>query len=553
MEVLGSLFLVVAVAAFGGVFARLVKLPNLVGFIISGLLFGILMPDNLKNISSLSEIGTILLLFSIGLVLSFDSLAKYYKVAVIGSIIQIVVCAFVYWLLLMVFGFESKISLVLAMGFSLSSTAVVVKILTDRGEMETIHAQIMMGWLLVQDLVVIPIMIILPVLGVDGANFMTPLLISLLKAVIVILLIVTIGKIVIPYVIHRVSETNSRELLLLTALTLAFGTSYIASLFGVSPALGAFLAGVLLSEGQENHAIFAETRPLRDLFMAIFFVTLGFSVDASVITNSFFGILITSISIVLLKSVITLIITTIYGYKGKTAVLTGIGLSNVSEFSFVIFTSAATIGIIDLKDASFGIVVSLVTLMISSIVYKFGNLIWRKIRIIKFFAGGENKLILGTELENHIIICGYGRVGKWIGKALTEFKIPFVVVEYDKSIVDDLKKNNINVLYGDPSEPEVMDLVNLPTARMLILAIPDHVAQVALINYVQVHAPNVKIISRVHSENDLNMLRNLKISKLVQPEFEASISIIKSILTGSKKDKDEISLLVKRLRMSHSK
>lgn len=552
MEILIGLFLVVATATLGGIVSKLLKLPNLVGFIFSAIFIGNILPHEYKNITELSEVGTILLLFSVGLVLSFDTLSKYLKVALVGSIAQMILTSVAYFFVNKVFGFDFQTSLVFALGFCLSSTAVTVKILSDRGEMDTIHGQIMMGWLLIQDLAVIPMMIILPLLTNSSESFFIPLVLSLTKAGFVILFIVTIGKVIIPFIIHKISDTNSRELLLLTALTLAFGTAGVSSFFGISPALGAFLAGVVISEGQENHAIFAETRPLRDLFMAIFFVSLGFSIDLMVIVSYLPLITGLAILLVIIKFVITNLLVSILGYKGKTAVYAGVGLSSVSEFSFVIFTVSLSLKIIDSQSATIGIASSLLALVISSLLYKYSIIFWRKLKHIKFFANGEAKVNFDQILENHVIICGYGRVGKWIGKAFTELGIQFVVIEYDKSVVNELKKSGIKVFYGDPSEPEIMEIVNLKNAKMLILAIPDVAVQEALISYAQTHANNVKIISRVHTDSDYVKLKNFQINKLVQPEFEASMAILRSVLSASGRGREEIDKIVKGLRVSHS-
>jgi CPA2 family monovalent cation:H+ antiporter-2 len=247
------------------------------------------------------------------------------------------------------------------------------------------------------------------------------------------------------------------------------------------------------------------------------------------------------------------VLVTWFGYKGKTAVLSGFGLSNVSEFAFVIFTVALSMNIMNLQSASFGIATSLVTLIISSLIYKFATPIWRKLKFIKFFSTGEAKIGVDGLLDNHIIICGYGRVGKWIGRAFNEFNIPFVVIEYDKSIVNELRKSGIKVLYGDPSEPEVMEAVNIRSAKLLILAIPDGATQEALISYTQTYAPDVKIISRVHTDIDFAKLKNFQINKLVQPEFEASLAIIRSVLGATGRKKDEINMMLKRLRLSHNR
>lgn len=562
MEIVLGLFLIVVAAVIGGIVSKFLKLPALIGYIIAGIAVGSVLPNNLKSASSFAEIGIILLLFSIGVELSFDTLTKFLKVAVLGALIQIFLVTVISYVLLVFFGLNPGTALILSIGFSLSSTAVCVKILNDRGEMSTIHGGVMVAWLLVQDMVVIPIMVILPVLAHTGGNLTGLVSISIAKAAAVIVVTVVLGKLIVPLVIRKVAETNSRELLLLASVGMALGTAVGTSFFGISPALGAFLAGIVISESQEHHAIFAEIRPLRDLFVALFFVTLGFLVTPSVIIANFFLIVSVAAMIILLKIIVVFIVSSSFGFKGRIGIANSFGLAQVGEFAFVIFSSALGLKLISASDTSLGISVTLLTLIIAPLLFDKVVPFWRKTRDItnkwpaigKFFSSGEKRENnAGTGFSDHIIICGYGRVGKWVGRALSTFDIPFVVVEYNQNVVNELTEGGISVLYGDPTEPEVLEAVGIRQAKAVILAIPDRVAQETLITYVQTVAPNVKIISRAHEDRDWEKLRTLRVDKIVQPEFEAAIEIVRSVLISKGKNRDEISEAVKSLRVSHSK
>lgn len=553
MEVVLGLFLVTLAAVFGGLIAKVLKLPSLVGYILAGIIFGVLLPSRVKDISSLAEVGTILLLFSIGIELSFNSLSRYLKIAVFGALIQVVLVSLFCLMFLSLFGMSMITAIILSVGFSASSTAVMVKILSDKGEIDTIHGQILLGWLLVQDLLVIPVMIIMPIFMENNGNWYMSIGFSFLKALLVIFVTIVLGKLIIPFLIHKVTDANSRELLLLSSFALALGTAGITSFFGISPALGAFLAGVVISESQEHHAIFAETRPLRDLFMALFFVTLGFLANPTVIFTNLVLILVISVFIILLKVVVVFLLSVIIGYRGKTAIAVSFGLAQVGEFAFVIFSTALTLKLISQSDISIGIGVTLLTLVVAPILYGMVVPFWRKVKFINIFKSIEKNVTPVELYQNHIIICGYGRVGKWVGRALTDYKIPFVVVEYNQKIVQDLKTQGTPVVYGDPTEPEVLEAVSIRSARAIVIAIPDRIAQETLITYTQSVAPNVKIISRAHLDTDWDKLKILQVDKIVQPEFEASVEIVRSILRGIGKSSEEISNSVKSLRVSHSK
>lgn len=561
METALSLFLIVVAAVLGGTLSKYLKLPAIVGYIISGIIFGLILPQGVKDISSLAQIGTILLLFSIGVELSFDRLSKFLKVAVFGSVIQIILVTLIGFFLLRLFGISNVSTLILAAGFSLSSTAVTVKILGDRGELGTIHGGVMLGWLLSQDLAVIPMMIILPILAATGGNWPLFLSLGLLKALAVIVATILIGKNVIPFLLHKVASLNSRELLLFASIALALGTAVLTSLVGISPALGAFLAGVVISESQEHHAVFAETRPLRDLFMALFFVCLGFIVSPAVIIQKIFLIITLTAIVLVLKIFIVFIVNQIFGFRGRAAITTSFGLAQVGEFAFVIFSTAMALKLLSPENTSIGIAVTLLSLIAAPILIKFAIPSWRYLKRISarssflsyLFSTGEKKNASDSPLTDHIIICGYGRVGSWIGKALTTFGVPFVVVDYDQKIVQELKDSGVPVLYGDPTEPEVIDAVGIKGAKAVILAIPDRIAQETMITYIQTVAPNVKIISRVHLDEDVEKLKSLRVNKIVQPEFEAAIQIVRTVLIERGKSKEDVMGAIRSLRVSHGR
>jgi len=228
-------------------------------------------------------------------------------------------------------------------------------------------------------------------------------------------------------------------------------------------------------------------------------------------------------------------------------------LTSINSNAFVIFSYTLGLKLISQTDISIGIGVTLLTLIIAPILYGFVIPFWRKVKFIKIFKATERNNIDAPLYQNHIIICGYGRVGKWVGRALRDFDIPFVVVEYNQKIVNQLKNEGTPVIYGDPTEPEVMEAVGIKNAKAVVIAIPDRVAQETLIAYTQSVAPDVKIITRAHSEADWEKLKTLRVNKIVQPEFEASVEIVRSILRGVGKSSDEISGSIKSIRVSHSR
>ena len=549
-----GLFLVVVSALIGGYLAKKLRVSTIVGFIIAGIIAGAIFPVTNFGIEKLAELGGILLLFSIGLEFSISKFKSLLNKILGASILQMVVVSIIFFFLFRIFNIDNIPALILAVGFSLSSTAVIIKMLFDRGEGETLHGRLMVGWLLIQDLAVVPIMILLPLLSGNKDILLMSGFVAILKSLILISAAVVLGKTIVPYIIHKIANLNSRELLLLTSVSLAVGTAVGASLFGISPALGAFIAGFVISESQENHAVFAETRPLKNLFVALFFVTLGFFVSPGLIFTNIVKILLISSLIILIKFLVILLINYLFKFKGKTMVLLALGLSQVGEFAFIIFASAVTLGLISKEVSSLGIAVGLVTLIASPFIYNNSMRVWRILKDkFKVFSSLEINVLQKEEIKDHIVILGFGRVGRWVGRALTDHNINYVVVDYDNEIITSCKEKGINAIYGDPVEKEVLEAASITTARAVVIAIPDGISQESVIAHIQTVAPHVKIISRVHFDEDWDKLKLLRVDKLVQPEFEAATSIIRNILISSGKSKEEVSRSIKSIRLSHAK
>ncbi|MBX4205875.1 cation:proton antiporter [Candidatus Microgenomates bacterium] len=554
-----DLFFVLFAALLGGLLSRITKLPTLIGYIVAGLAASVVLPflgeGQLTNIQSLAELGIILLLFSIGLEFSVKKLFKVGNVVFVGALVQLLLTIAFSWVILQLLGLDSKTAIIFGVCFSLSSTAIVVKILTDKAEKGTIHGQIMMGWSLVQDLAVIPLMTLLPVLtGTDNA----PSLIgkSLLSGSVSILAVFFIGRLVVPPIIHKIASYNSKELLSLAAFCIAIGTAFLVSAFGVSTALGAFLAGIVISESQENHAVFAEVRPLRDLFVVLFFVTLGFLVTPQVIIVNLPLILLLVVISILLKQVITLVIMFVNGYYGKTALAVSFGLAQISEFSFVIYLASLRLGIITSDMATIGIATTLITLMITPFMFNSVIPVWRKLKssnsLGKLFWRGYNKEIDDKEFKNHVIICGYGRVGKWVGKAMEQANVEYIVIDYNQKIVSHARSMGIKAIYGDPADPEILREADLTTAKAVVITVPDTVSQHETISYIQTVSPDTKIIVRSDLDEDIDRLKILRVGKIIQPEFEGALAIVRNIFVTMGKSKEEISQKLKSLRAAHS-
>ncbi|MCL4387279.1 cation:proton antiporter, partial [Patescibacteria group bacterium] len=366
------LFFVLLAALIGGLVAKLLKLPSMVGFILAGVVGKLVFAFDYTQTENIAELGVILLLFSVGLEISLERLVKVGKVAIIGSILQIVlITAISFWLLVAILNINPQASLVLSLAFSMSSTALIVKVMQEKEELGTIQYDILMGWALIQDLAVIPIVVLLPTLALGNTSAWASVALgSLLTTTLVLGVVFLTGKLIAPYLTRLVAKTNDREFLLLLAICLALGIASIVTLFGISAAFGAFLAGVVISKTQENHAIFSETRPLRDIFTTLFFVALGFLVSPAFVITHFFTILILALVIILLKTLVIFFLCEFFGYKGKTAISVSIGLAQIGEFAFVLLLIAKELGILTDELSQIGIATTLLTLLISPLLIR---------------------------------------------------------------------------------------------------------------------------------------------------------------------------------------
>jgi len=555
-----------ALAFLGGFLARKLKQSTIVGYLLVGMLFGSLLISYLQAeevLHGLAEVGLAFLMFTIGLELSFKRLYKVRDVVLWGGVLQILAIIVLGVFIFPFFGFDFYSSLFMAAAFSLSSTAVVVKILSEKGELETLHGEIMMGWLLIQDLAVLPMVVILPAVAGVGNGGWAQLMISVAKAGGFLVLVILLGRKVIPFLMSKVADLKSRELLLLAVVSLCLFMALSSAALGLSVALGAFLAGIIISETSERHAIFSQIRPLRDIFAVLFFVSLGMFLRPSFLFSNLPQILGLSLLIVFLKFLVILLLNLYLGYHARTGLLVSIGLLQVGEFAFILASLGLTQNLIDNQVYSLILSVAILTLLATpaliSVAPKF-YLFLRKLTqkrtpgiYHRFFAKYDSlgAFTKGVSLENHIIIVGHGRVGSWIARALLMLGVPFVVIDLDHQVVNKLKAKDIHALYGDPADIEVLDYARVRQAKAVIVAIPDEATQEAVVANCQNLNPSVKIISRVHHSQDQSRLKALGVTAVIQPEFEAALSIIHRVLQSFGVKREEIQNKIKRIKIEH--
>lgn len=563
LSIITGFLLVLESAFFGGLLAKVFKQPLLLGYLISGLVVsGLLSILGIEktSLSLLSEVGLALLMFTLGLEFSFKSSPGLKKTIIFGFLGQILISIFLLaFLFKTFFAFDLKFAILLASAFSLSSTAIVVKILQERNELESVSGEIMVGWLLLQDLAVLPLVALLPVIF-EKASFSTNLP-NFGMASIVLLLVLLIGQKIVPKFTGFVAEFKSRELLLLfvVALVFFFGTLSLGA--GFSFAIGAFLAGLVLGQSGEHLAIFSEIRPLRDVFLAIFFVSLGLGLEPSFLYQNLEKIFLLSAAVIIIKIFVSGIILTFFGYHASAILKTAFGLSQVGEFSFALAIIAFGRGYINPEQESLIVGVTLITMVltpqlfvISEKFYEISKKLFSNFPKIgeRFFSNSpKSTRMIELPFFDHVVILGYGRVGKWVGMALKKAGVPYVVVDFNPHVIRKLRLEGEQAVFGDPTDIGVLDYAQVDKAKMIVLAIPDPSSQKMIITNAKELNPKVEIICRSHLEEDKNELSKLGAKHIVQPEFEAALSISHRVLQSFGFKGEEINERIKSLKKEH--
>ncbi len=534
-------------AAFiGGVLARLLKQPVILGYLLVGILagpYGLGLVQEPGDARALASLGVILLLFAIGLEFSLSELRKLGKIALLGGTMQVLITVGLGIILAFLLGAGFSEALAFGFLFALSSTMIVLKALSERGELNTPHGRVMLGFLLVQDLAVIPMMVTLPLLsGSFGKDVGLSLGLALLKASLFIGGIFLFGAWVAPRLMRLVAGFRSRELFLLCVTALCLGIAYLAHLLGLSPALGAFIAGLAIAQSEFAHQALGNISPLRDVFSSFFFISLGMLfMDPGFIAENLSSLGILIPALLVLKFAVFFLLTRLFGFSRRTAFLTGAGMVQLSEFSFVLGEASVVAGVLSEHLYSLALASAMVTMVLTPFILNLAT------RFCPFKRERPEPLE-GAKISGHVLICGYGRVGRTLAYALERMKVPYLVVELDPQVISSLRASNIPCVYGDAGNHEVLKEAGLEKARVLVLAIPDPLAAREAIEYARESNPQLDILARIHGDEEAEFLRRRGVNELIYPEVEAGLEVIRHTLNRLDFLLDQVESLIESLR-----
>lgn len=557
LSLLADMAIVLVAALIGGLAARILKLPIIVGYLLVGVAigpYGLHLVHNVDNVDTLATIGVVLLMFTLGIEFSLKTLRQIGTVATFGGVIQIAATTGLGFGLGWLLHWPLRESLLFGFFIAMSSTIIVLKTLMERGELGTTHGRVMVGILLVQDLSVVPVMIVLHSMGSDVEAFSTTWVWDFLKVISFIGVVIVLGFWVFPRFMRRVAEGRSRELFLLTVVSVALGAGFGAYYVGLSIALGAFLAGLMVSESQYAHQARAEIGPLRDIFATLFFVSLGMLADPSFIWSHPAEVGAVVGAIIVGKFLIVSVITWAFGYAPKTALFAGGGLFQIGEFSFILAAVALGTGLISdhiysLVLAAAGITMLLTPFGMGLVSGIYHRLIQRK-RVAGLLTVRADPAApeVRKQLSGHVVICGYGRTAQNLGQVLERRNFLYLVIDIDPRSLESLRGKGIPCIYGDAANLDILAQAQLERARVMVVTFPDPIATRLAVANARTINPRLDIVARVHREEDSEALRELGAAEMVRPELEAGLEIIRHTLHRFGLTTQEIQYIVNALR-----
>ncbi len=533
MGIAADLSIIVVAGLIGGILAQQLKQPLILGYILAGVLVGpyagIIPITEVRNIELLAEIGIALLLFALGLEFSLKELKPVRNIAIIGTPIQI--------LLTISFGFgigrfldlDMIPSLWLGALFSLSSTMVTLKTLMSQGRLGTLSSRVMIGMLIVQDLAVVPMMIILPMLSNPQSSL--PLLgLAAVRAAIFLVLMIFLGTRVIPWLLAYIAGWNSRELFLLAVTAIGLGIGYATHLFGLSYAFGAFVAGLVLSESDYGHQALSDIIPVRDLFVLLFFVSVGMLLDPGFLIANWKTVLLVVLLISAGKALIFGMLAPLFRYRNIVPLALSLGLFQVGEFSFVLAQVGLSTRSIDMGLYSLVLNTAIITMVFTPIISGLSAPLYMLRRRLFKHEPVQTQNLPETGLHDHVIIAGGGRVGQYVAQVLQRLKLDFVVVELDYRRVEQAKTAKYPVIFGDVSQEVVLRAAKPEKARLLISTIPAILTTQMIVEQVRRINPSLHIVARAEGADQMKTLQEYGVYEVVQPEFEASLEITRQAL-----------------------
>jgi CPA2 family monovalent cation:H+ antiporter-2 len=542
-------------AAFiGAVVAARLGQSVILGYILAGIAIGPFTPGfvaDIQTVRALADIGVIFLLFAIGVQLSFQDLLRVGKVAIAGGSIQVVIMIALGYGVGIMLGWRPLEALFFGAVLSNSSSTVLSKVLSERNQTDAEHGRIGLAWSTVQDISTIVLVVVLSALATGGDAILAETLWAIGKAILFLVLLIPVGLRVFPFILERVAALRIREVFILAVAAIALGMAYVASLFGISLALGAFVVGVVVGESDLSHQILGAITPLRDVLAGIFFVAVGMLIDPRFVVENLAFVFLVLALIVLAKGAMSSLITAAFRYSAGTAILTGVVLAQSAEFSFLLARLGVDLGVVSPAVFSLMLAGAAGSIILAPWLYKAAGPAakWAEERSgVPSLAPGPTFDYQGA-LRGHAVICGYGRVGRVIATGLREQGIQLLVLDQDQRVIQRLRgQQGVVGLRGHAENSVLLDLVGLDRARVLVIAIPDALATREIVDYARRVNPELDIVARAHSEQELRFLQSRGVNEVALGEVELALEMLNHVLRRFDVSPTNAESILQRLR-----
>lgn len=539
-DLLVQLGLVLAAGWAGGMVARALRLPVMVGFLVAGVVIGPHTPGIVASrevVESVANLGVILLMFSVGLQFSLHELAEVRKEAVWGGLSQIVATMALGFGVARLIGWDARTGVFVGCAIALSSTAVMVRVLEERGELGSTHGLIILGILVVQDLAVIAMAVLLPMLGDSPSGGAGPaaLVWALARAALFLAVLLVLASRVVPWVLMHVAHVRSKELFVLAVVTICMGTALAAESAGVELALGAFMAGLLVAGSEYSDEVLIQIRPLRDVFASVFFVSIGMLLDPAFVARHWYAVLAITLSITLGKPVIASLAVYATGRHARTSLQVGFGLAQIGEFSFVLASIGVSRGVVGSDVAGAILAAAAVTILLTPFVSKLGPAAYGRLRRIAVLAGRVERppdgvisdMAAGCE-DSRAVVFGYGRVGRLISAGFRAKGIPHTVVDFDSTSAHAADHQGLAVIYGDATSDIVLKRALTPCIEVVAVALPEAPTTEAVIRGIRALSAEVPVIARVHRAEDEKLMQEAGANRTIYAENLAGAEMLRS-------------------------
>lgn len=535
--ILKDITIIFAVSTIVLLFCAKIKIPGILGYLLTGLLIspnGLGFISNTENVTYMAEIGVILLLFTIGLEFSIKQLMALKRSALGGGVLQVFITTFFVAAVCKILGMDTGTAIFLGMIITPSSTAIVLKLLMERGEVESPYGRITTSILIFQDIAVIPMMLLMPMLVPGGNSSIKDIGITLGYAAVVVVLLFVVARFIVPKLLGKVTNTRSREVFLFSIILICMVVAYITNKAGLSLALGAFLAGMIVSETGYGYQALGNVVPFKDVFTGFFFISIGMMIDINIFISNPIFIIFMALLVIFIKTLVTTAAVNILGYSLETSLRTGLALAQVGEFSFILATTGLGMNIFTESQNSLFIAIAVISMAATPFLMQSApalSKILSKIPMPENILKGyfHDKKSDKKNFNDHIIIVGFGLAGRVIAKAAAHASIEYIVIEMNPNTVNNEKQKGTPIFYGDAAQEEILEHASIKKARSIVITGADYNTAKNMVETARRLNPTIIIIVRTRFKVYNAELKKLGASEIVTEEVESAVSILSAV------------------------